>query len=230
VIALTEHERELLSGKEGVEAARVHGPGGGPVGASDGPSGEEMRARYGLDGAPVVLFLGRKHELKGVGEILRAASTVWERFPKARFVFVGPTEGSTEALFAACDDPRVINVPPVSDDDKSGWLRACDLFVNPSVHESLGGVFLEAWAFGKPIVGGDIPPVREISQGGRSGILVQRRDPQQIAAAITRLLAEPDAARRLGELGAERVRTRYSWDHITKLTEAAYAAAAANAE
>lgn len=227
VIALTDHERALLVRLEEVEARRIHVTGVGPVVDESGPTAEQMRSRHGLGDAKVALFLGRKHELKGIGEILQAAARVWEDFPEARFVFAGPTEGRAAELLAQHADPRILDIPPVTDAEKSGWLRACDLLVNPSVLESLGGVFLEAWNFERPIVGGDIPPVREISAQGEAGILVQRRDPQQIAAAILRLFSHPEEAQSLGRRGAERVRTRYSWQHLTTLTETAYAAATA---
>ncbi len=224
VIALTDHEKGILV-REGVAEERIHVTGIGPVVAAGGPSRDELRRRHGIGDAPLVLFLGRKHELKGVVEILQAAEKVWERFPEARFAFVGPVEGSTEAALSRyADHPGVIDLPEVSDAEKSGWYRACDLFVSPSVHESLGGVFLEAWTFGRPIVGGDIPPVREISMSGRTGILVSRRDPGQIAEAVLRLVSDPDEAARLGALGAERVRTRYSWEHIVERTESAFGA------
>ena len=225
VLALTEHERGMLV-EEGVAAERIHVTGVGPVVDPGGPSRDEMRERHGIpESAPLALFLGRKQELKGIGEILEAAPRVWERFPDARFAFVGPTEGGIEELFREAHDRRIVEVGPVDDAEKAGWLRACDVFVNPSVHESLGGVFLEAWHFGRPVVAGDIPPVREICGGGEGGILVERRDPAQIADALVRLFADPAAAREMGRWGKEHVARRYSWSTIAERTEAAYAAA-----
>lgn len=150
---------------------------------------------------------------------------VWERFPEARFAFVGPTEGGIEERFREARDPRILEIGSVSGKDKAGWLRACDVFVNPSVHESLGGVFLEAWYYGRPVVAGDIPPVREICGHGDGGILVERRDPAQIAKALIGLFEDPEAAGRMGEWGRAHVEQRYAWSVIAQRTEGAYQAA-----
>ena len=222
VIAWTEHEKKILI-REGVAAERIHVTGIGPTLREGGPSRLELRQRHGIGDEPVVLFLGRKHELKGIAEILEASGAVWQRHPDTKFVFVGPAEGSTEEILARyANDPRVLNLPPVSDAVKSSWFSACDVFVNPSLHESFGIAFLEAWVAGRPIVGGDIPPVREISGNGEAGILVSGRSPAHIADGLIRLLADREYADRLGRIGQERVRTRYSWERIAELTERAF--------
>ena len=71
----------------------------------------------------------------------------------------------------------------------------------PSEREGFGIAFLEANAFGKPVVGGRIGGVPDAVVHGKTGLLVDPRSDSEVAEAIIRLLKNPDEARRLGDNG-----------------------------
>ena len=195
----------------GVSSDRIFPLKLGPVIGAEG-AGEDLQATYGLDReVPVVLFLGRNHELKGIEELLKAARTVWTRLPEAHFVFVGPKEGRSPDLFRRYRDRRVVVVDEVSDGVKTDFIRRCDVFCVPSLHESFGIVFLEAWYHGKPILAADIPPIRELSPDQLGGFLVTPT-PEEIADRLVRLLEDERLRRRMGEWGRRRVESEYRWD------------------
>jgi glycosyltransferase involved in cell wall biosynthesis len=81
-------------------------------------------------------------------------------------------------------------------------------------------VLLEAMASGVPIVATDIPPRREVLDGGRCGMLAPPRDPPALAEAIRNLLDQEGLRHRMLEAAAERVRSRY---HVKRMA-AGYAA------
>jgi glycosyltransferase involved in cell wall biosynthesis len=210
LVTWTRFEKDFLADR-GISAEKIFPLRLGPI-LSEGNSGVEPPACTEREtGIPAVLFLGRNHELKGVEEILRATADVWSKYPETRFLFVGPKEGKTPELFQAFTDPRIVVLDRVTEAEKFEIIRQCDIFCVPSLHESFGIVFLEAWHHEKPIIAADIPPIRELNPGNGGGFLI-RPNPEEIAGAIIRLLDDPSLRRRMGEWGKRRVDTHYQWD------------------
>jgi glycosyltransferase involved in cell wall biosynthesis len=71
-------------------------------------------------------------------------------------------------------------------------------------------VYVEAWSYGKPVVGGPAPPVLELIDHGRNGLTVQTQGPGEIAAALTRVLKGHDRGRAMGVAGQAEQRQRYT--------------------
>jgi len=218
VCALTESERQTLISL-GVRPERVSVTGHGPsVLPPSETNGERFREVHGLGSHPMVLFLGQKYPYKGFAELNQSAAQVWEQFPEARFVFAGPRTRESTAYFKAHRDPRVLELGAVSLAEKCSALAACALLCLPSNQESFGGVFVEAWTFSKPVIGGRIPTIANVIDDGENGLLVDQK-PAEIAAAIVELLGNPEKARALGAAGREKSH-RYSWDTMSsKLRE-----------
>jgi glycosyltransferase involved in cell wall biosynthesis len=213
VCALTGSERDTLISL-GVRPERVSVTGHGPsVLPPAETNGESFREVHGLGSHPIVLFLGQKYPYKGFAELNQAATQVWERFPEARFVFAGPGTRESAEYFKAHRDPRVLELGALPLAEKCSALAACDLLCLPSKQESFGGVFVEAWTFSKPVIGGRIPAIANVIDEGKNGLLVDQK-PAEIAAAIIALLGDPEKARAFGAAGREKSR-RYSWDAIS---------------
>jgi glycosyltransferase involved in cell wall biosynthesis len=86
-------------------------------------------------------------------------------------------------------------------------------------------VLLEAAAAGLPIVTTNVGGTGEVVADGSSGFLAPARDPAALAAAMTRLMALPEADRRaMGEQGRERVMSRFSLVRVVERWEALYRA------
>jgi glycosyltransferase involved in cell wall biosynthesis len=218
LIALTNAERQML-GALGVNMDKVFVTGMGPI-VAQAADGERFLVQTGLTN-PFVLFLGQHYSYKGFHELLRAAPRVWKRVPEAQFVFIGPAVGHSERLFKEADDRRIRRLGTLDLQLKSDALAACDVLCVPSLQESFGGVYTEAWVFGKPVIGCDIPAVSEVIENGVNGFLVDQR-PDQIADRICELLLSPGVARRMGEAGRKKVQSQFTWEKIAARTEAAY--------
>ena len=80
--------------------------------------------------------------------------------------------------------------------------------------EGLGIVFLEASATGIPVVAGDSGGAPETVLEGETGHVVNGRDVAAIAEAVSGLLADPDAAARMGARGREWVTAQWRWDTL----------------
>jgi glycosyltransferase involved in cell wall biosynthesis len=220
VIALTESERDSLV-DFGVQDAKIHVTGMGPI-LADEWDGKRFRTRYHIaEDQPMVLFLGQKYKYKGLAAILRAAELVWKTFPHTSFVFVGPRTRFSRRLFAGIEDQRVIEINSVTLQEKTDALAACDLLCVPSTQESFGGVYTEAWMMGKPVIGGDIPAIREVISDAIDGYCVPQ-DAQQIATKIDLLLGAQEIREHLGRHGREKVLENYTWDKLSQKTEDIY--------
>lgn len=219
LIALTEYERGVLIGL-GVRPERVHVTGIGPVLAADADP-QRVRCKYGLN-KPFVLFLGQKYPYKGAAAVLAAGPAIWARHPDVELVFVGPRTRHSAGLFAYLADARVRELPAVDLQDKTDLLRACELVCVPSTQESFGGVLVEGWASGKPVIGGPAPAVAEVIDDGKDGFYLSSQSPVLIAERVMWLLDNPSAASEFGQAGARKVQERFTWDLLATKTEAIY--------
>jgi len=128
--------------------------------------------------------------------------------------------------FARYHDERIIHLENASAATKADALEACRLFAMPSLHETFGLGYLEAWLHGKPVIGGDIPALRDVIDDGVDGLCVRQRA-DAVASAILRLLADPAEAAAMGRRGQEKVHRRWDWVAVIDRVEASYARAAA---
>jgi glycosyltransferase involved in cell wall biosynthesis len=160
---------------------------------------------------------------------------VWERVPAARLVIAGARRAETEAVergVAALPPDRrervrlEIDVPEAR---KAELYASFDVFASPSVYESFGITFLEAWAAGLPVVACDVGAVGSVIEHGADGLLVPPSDPRALAEALVRLLLDPAERRRLGERGRLVAVERHGWDAVAAQVEALYASLAGTA-
>lgn len=165
-----------------------------------------------------VLFVGRKERYKGYDALRSAAPLVWRERPDARFHVIGQTRFLGPRPLR---DPRWSEPGVVSSKEKSAAYARATLLCMPSDHETFGHTYLEAWCAGRPVIAGDIPPLREVVRSGIDGLHV-RNEPRSIAGAILELLGDPERSRRMGEAGRRRVAERWTWAVVAERTEAAY--------
>lgn len=220
VIALTAWERQVMVEK-GVPEGRIHVTGVGPILASRW-SVERFRNQHGIH-APFVLFLARHVRHKGYEAILRAAPLVWCRHPDLRFVFIGPGTKDSERIFAKESDPRIRQLGVVDEETKAAALAGSEMLCVPSSLESFGGVYTEAWALGKAVIGGLSGAIRCVIEDGVTGLL-SSQDPTELAERIHRLLVDRRAADAMGRAGRELVERCYQWPSLAERTLSVYEA------
>jgi len=93
------------------------------------------------------------------------------------------------------------------------WYRAADVVLMPSRSESFGLVALEAAACGIPVVAAGVGGLRSLVEHGRTGYLVDGRDPADYACQVARLLDDPVTAARMSVAATER-----SWSYTWSAT------------
>jgi glycosyltransferase involved in cell wall biosynthesis len=185
----------------------------------------EARQRLGLpEQAFVILFLGRKTEYKGLDITLRAFAALRQRCNDLCLMAVGPETEFSRRLweeYGALDG--VVRHGAVSEETRLDALAACDVLVLPSTGEAFGIVFLEAWAYGKAVIGPRIPSVSSLIDDEMDGYLVAPTQPYELQQRLGMLLENPTLAQTLGERGQFKLRTRYTIQQIGNIVEATYA-------
>ena len=104
----------------------------------------------------------------------------------------------------------------ISELEKAHFFKAIDIFILPSVNESFGIVFLEAWACRKPVIGAAIGAVASIISEGEDGLLMQPGNPSSLSEKILLLAADRILRERIGQQGFQKVMNNFTWDLIIK--------------
>lgn len=185
---------------------------------------ERETARRSLsvgEGAFQLLTVTRLVPRKGIDRLLEAMQLLP---PDVRLTVIGDGQDRErlEQLAAPLHE-RVRFIHDADDALKNAWYAAADAFVMPVRDdgediEGFGIVFLEAAAAGLPSVAGRSGGAIEAVLDRETGLLVDPADPQDLAAAIQRLRADPKLRSRLGQAGRARVLRDFRWiDRWTKL-------------
>lgn len=190
----------------------------------------EPSARRRPPGANVV-FAGTLTANKGVLSLIDAWSLVLRECGEARLQMYGKdgrtaAGGSMEAHLRSRLEPNARCTVQfhghVSRDALRDALATADVAVFPSYAEAFGMAPFEALAQGCPTIYTRRGPGPELLSEGREALLVDPDDPKDIAAAITRILRDPELGRRLASAGRDRVRREYSVEVLVKRNEAFY--------
>lgn len=177
----------------------------------------------GLPEGRRLLWVARLDPQKGFGVAVRAFDRVAARFPRARLVVIGDgrDRGAVELLRPDVRS-RVDLIGTVPHHMLPGYHAVAELFLAPALgQESFGMVLVEAMAAGLPVVASAIAGYREVVRDGSEGLLVPPGDPDALAGALERVLADAQLAGRLGAAGRARAE-RYRWDVVVPEVEEAY--------
>lgn len=205
VLVLSDHEGDALVAG-GVAPDRIIRTVVAPVGEPPPDVGQRDPGDV-----PRVVFLGQIRHYKGLDVLADAMVLLRRDAPDVHLDVVGPWLDAPEGLRRRLeDDPRTTVHGAVDDATKWQLLSGADLLCVPSEGEALGGVYLEAWQVGRPVVGADIPPVRELFDRAGGGVAVPR-DPGVLARSLSDLLRDPPRRARLASAGHAALAAEYNW-------------------
>ncbi len=152
---------------------------------------------------------------KGVDQLIRAVAHLAPKIPALHLVIVGGGDDLPrhQALAAELSiAPRVHFLDARSPEEVAASYSRCDIFALPSTGEGFGFVFLEAMAFGKPVVAVAAGGVTDIIEHGENGLLVPPASLGRLIESLERLLLKESLRIELGQKGAECVHSRYQFE------------------
>ena len=110
----------------------------------------------------------------------------------------------------------------VSNEELSNYYRACDIFVVPSVYESFGLIYVEAMMHGKPVIGCKAGGIPEVVNNGKTGILIEPYNVNQLVDGLLRLLNDPQMRQDMGQNARRLCEEKFSFDRMASNTEHLY--------
>ena len=162
-------------------------------------------------------------EQKGIPYALEALRRIRSDFPRAHLVIAGDGEQANELRRLASRLGLADRVHWLGwRADAADLMAAFDVFVLPSLREGFGLVLLEAMSRRLPIVASHVGAIPEIVIDGETGILVEPRNVDELAKAMTRLLNDRALRKYMGLLGAARLEEHFSVERMVDGTIAVY--------
>ncbi len=186
---------------------------------------EELKDDYQLKDKKILLTVGRLVERKGHDMVIKSLPAIIKQVPNVIYLIIGkgPFQKNLENLVSQHslrDYVKILdNIP---NGELPGFYQLSDVFIMPSRQigpdaEGFGITYLEANLFSKPVIGGKSGGVPEAVIDGRTGILVEPTNEDEIIQAAVKLLTDTAYAQRLGMQGMERVLEQFDWENQTNI-------------
>lgn len=228
VIAVSEATKRDLVERAGVpeRKVRVVYPGvGGAFRCPPSPAriAEVVRAYDLPDG--FILSVGTLEPRKNLAGAIRAYRLLRARMPDAPpLALVGGVGWrlNAESLLGPGEQTYVRRLGFVPDEDLAALYAACGAFAYPSFYEGFGSPVVEALALGAPVITSNVSSLPEVV--GDAALLVDPRNPEEIAGALEHLLTDRQLAARLRAAGPARA-ARFTYTACAERTVAVYAEA-----
>jgi glycosyltransferase involved in cell wall biosynthesis len=222
VIAVSSQLREHVLSL-GVDSNRVHViPNGvNPALFHPGPRSEEVRARWKLDGGPVIGFAGGLRPWHGVEVLPELLERLTNLHPKLRLVMAGdgPLRSELDRLL---DERRLrsraIITGLLPHEEVPDLIRQFDIAVAPYPRPDHSFYFsplklFEYMACGVAVVAPELGQIAEIVEDGKTGLLYPAGDLDVLTDRCAQLLKDEPLRQKLGHAAATAIQTRFTWDH-----------------
>jgi len=179
----------------------------------------ERRAKYLNEGTFKILTVARLHNHKGLEYLVKAMTSVVEKYPGVRLYIKGKGEEEKKLkemidILGLEEHIRFIK-EAIPGNDLPEFYSECDLYVQPSIIEPFGIAVLEAMACGKPVVGTKTGGMLDTIVDGVTGFSVPPANPEELSGAIIKLIDDRVLHIKMGE-NARKESLRYDWNVIGK--------------
>ncbi|WP_339229709.1 glycosyltransferase family 4 protein [Aeribacillus sp. FSL K6-2833] len=192
---------------------------------------QEVRKRLGLPENRKILFVPRRlTEKNGVIYPTLALPNVLEIFPETLLVYAGTGE-QMENISAKVQqlqlEDHVQLLGSVPHDQMMQLYSAADVVLIPSVHsygveEATSISALEAMGSGSPVIASAVGGLKEIINDQKDGLLVEEKNPEELSAAIIKLLKDPQLSQNLAKHAREKIEREYSHIEAAKKVSEIY--------
>lgn len=172
----------------------------------------------------IVGIIANLHPRKGHEVFLSAAARVLKIYPETLFLIIGRDDGMKASLESLSRELQIEHAIMFTGerDDIPELLSLIDIQVSSSHIEGLSNALLEGMAAGKPIVATNVSGNPELVIDEHTGILVPPDNPERLATAILRLLADPELRSNMGKAARQRTEQVFKIEQMVSDTEKLY--------
>jgi len=187
------------------------------------PHSMQKKAEPFKDEKMTIVSIGTLNEQKGMQYLIQAMIKVLKEFPKVNVVIIGhgPYKAELEKQVKKMKLTSKIKLTGFVKDVYDELLKA-DIYVQPSVSESFGLAILQAMSVGLPVVATNTGGIPEVVTSGKTGILVESKNPETLADGLLELLRDHKKAIKMGDLGAEDAKIKFNLEDMIKDLETVY--------
>jgi glycosyltransferase involved in cell wall biosynthesis len=185
-----------------------------------------------IENGGTVLFVGRLERLKGIDVLVSAFAQIADKYPGWRLRLVG-TRGEEAAWLGEHSRSMNGRIEIAGRLEGEALVRAyqeADIVVVPSRWDNTPNVCLEAMAHGRVLAASRCGGIPEIVREGVEGLLVEPGNATQLAAALERLMKDPELRAEMGRAGSARAESRFSLDRVARQMLEVYEAARLRAQ
>ncbi|OYT42032.1 MAG: hypothetical protein B6U78_02280 [Candidatus Aenigmarchaeota archaeon ex4484_224] len=191
---------------------------------------EKIRKRFKISKKEkIVLFVGRLYPYKGLEFLIRSIPLVISKVKNVKFVIVGDgiERKKLEKLVKNLSIKKfVVFTGYLNEKEKNTFYKICDVFVLPSINrgEAFGISMVEAMKFSKPIVSTKIKGsgVNFVNKHMETGIVVEPKNPKELAKAIIKLLKNEQLRKKLGRNARRRFLKYFTLEKMVNQIEKIY--------
>ncbi len=181
---------------------------------------------------PLLVWVGRVIEQKGLKYLIAAMPAVLKCFPTAKLLLIGTgtelKKLKKQAAKLSISNSVVFYGQENNRKKLNNLLRGSDCYVMPSVWETFGIAALEAMASGLPVVSTNAGGLPELIQNNRNGTIVPMRNSKKLAQALTTILANPTQLKKMGVNSRKDAEKKFNWNKIAHQTIVVYRKAIAS--
>jgi glycosyltransferase involved in cell wall biosynthesis len=174
-----------------------------------------------FDNSIRVLFVGRLEVRKGIDILISAIPKIMKIHKNVIFDICGSGDPLIYKLEPSIQK-KVFFHGYQSRDSLEEFYKTCDIFVEPSIYESFGLVYLEAMKYGKPVVACNSGGTPEVIEHKKTGLLVEPGKVKPLLKAILRLIGDSSYRHQLGNSGKKRCEELFSIRRLLDSTLLSY--------
>lgn len=161
------------------------------------------------------LFIGRIMRDKGIDELFEAASVIKKSYLNTEFHFIGMKEEDYDDKLNSLASASIIQYFG-RQDDVHPFIKECHALINPSYHEGMSNVLLEAASTGRPVLASNIPGCVEAFEEGVSGYGFEARNVQSLVDTIIKFIKLPyEQKKAMGLAGRKKMEKEFDRNIVT---------------
>jgi len=164
---------------------------------------KEFLNKYKLTKSFIITYIGAKNKYKGLFFLIKAINTLYKTNKNVRLIITGTNTLSWSIFKIFNKTPYLLDLDYISNKQKEIVISLSNIICVPSIVESFGLTYLEAWKYKKPVVAVDSPINKQIIKEKKTGLTVKNNNENSLTEAINRLIKNKKLAKKMGLNGYE---------------------------